>query len=129
MKTGKLKKFETVAAPLVVADSPEELAAFIGELVAIGEKLPSAGASGETLADIIADYKKPRSIIVNDVKGNRVLVRDGVTKIISGGSEKMDANFVTKHNSSDAEKILSSGVTKFDKEELLILEQIQNAEQ
>ena len=136
MKTGKLKKFETVAAPLIVADSPEELAAFIGELVAIGEKLPSAGASGETLADIIADYKKPRSIVVNDVKGNRVLVASGVTKIISGGSEKMSGENVTKHNSSDAEKMSAENVTKinsgddtgtFSNDELLILEQIQNA--
>jgi hypothetical protein len=41
MKTGKLKKFETVAAPLVVADTPEELAALIAELLLIAERMPS----------------------------------------------------------------------------------------
>jgi len=134
----KIQEISGVSDNLCPPDTPEETAAFIGELVAIGEKLPSAGASGETLADIIADYKKPRSIVVNDVKGNRVSVASGVTKIISGGSEKMSGENVTKHNLSDAEKILSSGVTKinsgddtetFSNEQLLILEQIQNAEQ
>jgi hypothetical protein len=40
MKTGKLKKFETVAAPGIIADTPEELAALIAELLLIAERMP-----------------------------------------------------------------------------------------
>jgi hypothetical protein len=49
MKTGKLKKFETVAAPGIIADSPEELAAFIAELLLIAERMPGAITSEPTL--------------------------------------------------------------------------------
>jgi hypothetical protein len=45
MKTGKLKKFETVAAPGIVADTPEELAAFIAELLEIAGKIPTSDLS------------------------------------------------------------------------------------
>ncbi len=40
MKVNRLKKFETVAAPLIVADSPEELAALIADLLLIAERMP-----------------------------------------------------------------------------------------
>jgi hypothetical protein len=122
MKTGKLKKFETVAAPGIVADTPEEFAAFIAELVAIGEKLPSGSVSGETLADILADYKKPQTVIVQMFDGKRISVCDGITTILSGAvaceSTKTDAPTVTK---TDA-----PGVTKFNDEELRILESLKN---
>ncbi len=121
MKTGKLKKFETVAAPLVVADTDEELAAFIAELVAIGEKLPSGSVSGETLADILADFKKPKTTIVETFDGKRVEVKAGVIReIISGGEN------VTEHNSVDAEKILDAEPTVFNSEQLRILESLKN---
>jgi hypothetical protein len=121
MKTGKLKKFETVAAPLVVADTDEELAAFIAELVAIGEKLPSRSVSGETLADILADFKKPKTTIVETFDGKRVEVKAGVIReIISGGEN------VTEHNSVDAEKILDAEPTVFNSEQLRILESLKN---
>lgn len=121
MKANKLKRFERVPVAAIPADTPEERAAFIAELVVIGEKMPSAGVSGESLADILADYKKPRSVIVNDVNGNRVTVRNGVTEIISEGMQ----NFVTKNDSSDAERI-QNFVTKFDSSELEILEKLKN---
>jgi hypothetical protein len=121
MKTGKLKKFETVAAPLVVADTDEELRQFIAELVAIGEKLPSGSVSGETLADILADYKKPKTTIVETFDGKRVEVKEGVIReIISGGEN------VTEHNSVDAEKILDAEPTVFNSEQLRILESLKN---
>jgi hypothetical protein len=40
LKVNRLKKFETVAAPLIVADSPEELAALIADLLLIAERMP-----------------------------------------------------------------------------------------
>ncbi len=120
MKISKLDKFETVAAPLIVADTPEELAAFIAELVAIGEKLPSRSVSGETLADILADYKKPKTTIVETFDGKRISVCDGITTIISGGEN------VTQNNSVDAEKILDAEPTVFNSEQLRILESLKN---
>jgi hypothetical protein len=122
MKISKLDKFETVAAPLIVADTPEELAVFIAELVAIGEKLPSGSVSGESLSDILADYKKPQTVIVQMFDGKRISVCDGVTKIISGAvaseSTKTDAPTVTKMDAPT--------VTKFNDEELRILESLKN---
>jgi len=61
----KIRQVSGVSVELCPPDTPEEMAAFIAELVAIGEKMPSGSVSGETLADIIADYKKPRSVIIN----------------------------------------------------------------
>jgi hypothetical protein len=40
LRVNRLKKFETVAAPGIVADTPEELAAFIAELLLIAERMP-----------------------------------------------------------------------------------------
>jgi hypothetical protein len=94
----KIQEISGASVELCPADTPEETAVLIAELLLIAERMPKEKFSSS----------EP-------------------TKIISGGSEKMDANFVTKNDLSDAEKILSSGVTKFDRDELLILEQIQNA--
>jgi hypothetical protein len=40
MKLARLKKFETFKAPLPVADTPEEFAALIAELLLIAERMP-----------------------------------------------------------------------------------------
>ncbi len=40
MKVNRLKKFETVAAPLVVADTDEERQCLIAELLLIAERMP-----------------------------------------------------------------------------------------
>jgi hypothetical protein len=72
MKTGKLKKFETVAAPGIITDTPEELAALIAELLLIAERMPIEKMSAEN-----------------------------VTKHNSGDAEKMSAENVTKINSGD----------------------------
>ncbi len=92
MRVNRLKKFETVTAPLIVADTPEELAALIADLLLIAERMPVEKMSAEN-----------------------------VTKHNSGDAEKMSAENVTKINSSD-----DTGT--FSNDELLILEQIQNAE-
>jgi hypothetical protein len=41
MRLARLKKFETVKTPGIVADSPEELAALIADLLLIAERMPS----------------------------------------------------------------------------------------
>jgi hypothetical protein len=152
----KIRQVSGASVELCPPDTPEEMAAFIAELVAIGEKLPSGSVSGESLSDIIADYKKPRSIIVNDVKGNRVSVASGVTEIISGAdaptstkndlsdaekkipenltlynsgdAEILDKKNLTLYNSGDAEKT-DSGKNKFTDLELELIRQIEDAEQ
>jgi hypothetical protein len=100
MKTGKLKKFETVAAPLVVADTPEELAALIAELLLIAERMPV-----EKIIDAAP------------------------TKYNSGDAEILDKKNLTKHNLSDVEKKIPENLTVFNSEELEILESLKNAEQ
>jgi hypothetical protein len=40
LRVNRLKKFETVAAPGIIADTPEELAALIAELLLIAERMP-----------------------------------------------------------------------------------------
>ncbi len=99
MKTGKLKKFETVAAPLVVADTPEELAALIAELLLIAERMPV-----EKIIDAAP------------------------TKYNSGDAEILDKKNLTKHNLSDVEKKIPENLTVFNSEELEILESLKNAE-
>ncbi len=100
MKTGKLKKFETVAAPGIIADTPEELAALIAELLLIAERMPGT---------IIL---KPTDIKSGDAD---ILDKKNLTKFDT------DAKTDTKINSGD-----DTGT--FSNEQLLILEQIQNAE-
>jgi hypothetical protein len=99
MKTGKLKKFETVAAPGIIADTPEEFAALIAELLLIAERMPS-----------------------------EKMIPKNVTKYNSGDAEKMIPKNVTKHNSGDAEKILDAEPTVFNSEQLRTLESLKDAE-
>lgn len=101
MKLTNLKKYERSPAVQIPADTAEEIAAFIAELVSIGEKLPNNSISGESLAQILTDYKKPREIIVNDVSGNRISVCNGNTQIISGGESIFDEKKATFHNSPE----------------------------
>jgi hypothetical protein len=131
MKTGKLKKFETVAAPLIVADSPEELAALIADLLLIAERMPGTITLKPT-----------------DIKSGTITSEP--TKYNSSDAEKMIPEKPTLYNSGDAEILDKKNLTKFDtktdaktdtkinsgddtgtfsNEQLLILEQIQNAEQ
>ncbi len=100
MKTGKLKRFETVAAPLIVADTPEELAALIADLLLIAERMPV-----------------------------EKMIPKNPTLYNSGDAEKMIPKNVTKHNLSDAEKIIPENLTVFNSEQLRILESLKDAEQ
>jgi hypothetical protein len=100
MRTNKLKKFETVKTSLIVADTDEERQALIAELLLIAERMP------------------PEKIIPKNV-----------TDIKSGDAEILDKNFVTKHNSSDAEKKIPENLTVFNSEELRTLESLKDAEQ
>jgi hypothetical protein len=106
MKTGKLKKFETVAAPGIIADTPEEFAAFIDELLLIAERMPGAITN------------EPTKIISGAVASEP-------TKIISGAV----ASEPTKNNSVDAEKPDEILFTAFNSSELAILEKLKNGEQ
>jgi hypothetical protein len=99
MKTGKLKKFETVAAPLVVADTPEELAALIAELLLIAERMPS-------------EKKIPEKPTLYNL----------------GDADILDKKNLTLYNSGDAEKT-DSGKNKFTDLELELIRQIEDAEQ
>jgi hypothetical protein len=82
MKTGKLKKFETVAAPGIIADTPEEFAALIAELLLIAERMPGAITSELT-------------------KHNPGAITSEPTKMDAPGVTKTDAPGVTKINSGD----------------------------
>jgi hypothetical protein len=104
MKTGKLKKFETVAAPGIVADTPEEFAALIAELLLIAERMP--------LEKIV-----PKNVTKYNSGDAEILDKKNLTKF----DTKTDAKTDTKINSGD-----DTGT--FSNEQLLILEQIQNAE-
>ncbi len=102
MKTSKLKKFETVKTSLIVADTDEERQCLIAELLLIAERMPKEKFSSSES-----------------------------TKIISGDAEILDKKKLTKFD-TDAKtdtKINSGDDTEtFSNEQLLILEQIQNAE-
>jgi hypothetical protein len=102
MKTGKLKKFETVAAPGIIADTPEELAALIADLLLIAERMP------------VEKFSSSES-----------------TKIISGDAEILDKKNLTKFDTdakTDTEINSGDDTGTFSNEQLLILEQIQNGE-
>ncbi len=86
MRTNRLKKFETVAAPLIVADTPEELAAFIDELLLIAERMPGAITN------------EPTKTITNEP--TKTITPD-VTKINSVDAEKPDEILFTGFNSSE----------------------------
>jgi hypothetical protein len=100
MKTGKLKKFETVKTSLIVADTDEERQCLIAELLLIAERMPV-----------------------------EKIVPKNVTKYNSGDAEKIIPKNVTKHNLSDAEKKIPKNLTVFNSEELRTLESLKDAEQ
>jgi hypothetical protein len=104
MKTGKLKKFETVAAPGIIADTPEELAALIAELLLIAERMP--------LEKII-----PKNVTKNNSGDAEILDKKNLTKFDIGTDAKTD----TKINSGDDTGTFSS-------EQLRILESLKDAE-
>jgi hypothetical protein len=119
MKTGKLKKFETVAAPLIVADTPEELSALIADLLLIAERMPGTITSEPTKYNS-SDAEKmiPEKPTLYNSGDAEILDKKNLTKF----DTKTDAKTDTKINSGD-----DTGT--FSNEQLLILEQIQNAEQ
>jgi hypothetical protein len=76
MKTGKLKKFETVPAPGIIADTPEELAALIAELLLIAERMPvekiiPKNVTKHNLSD--AEKKIPENLTVFNSEQLRIL--------------------------------------------------------
>ncbi len=118
----KIREISGASVELCPADTAEETAAFIAELVAIGEKLPSGSVPGESLAQILADYKKPREIIVNDVSGNRVSVAGGVKSHHPFHSSEIGSSLPTKNDFIETTK--NDGIEPtFTESELLILKQ------
>ncbi len=107
MRTNRLKKFETVAAPLIVADTPEELAAFIADLLLIAERMPGTITLKPT-----------------DIKSGTITFKP--TKHNSGDAEKIIPEKPTLYNLSDAEKKIPENLTVFNSEELATLEKLKN---
>jgi hypothetical protein len=100
VKIDKLKKFERSPVVAIPADTPEELAALIAELLLIAERMP--------LEKILPGEP---------------------TKHNSSDAKKIIPKNVTKHNLSDAEKKIPENLTVFNSEQLRILESLKDAEQ
>ncbi|HEY0459206.1 MAG TPA: hypothetical protein VGC97_08720 [Pyrinomonadaceae bacterium] len=86
------------------------------------QKLPLVPVA-ESFDELLSQLKNPQrcaSVVAQTYDGKRIEVSNGITKIISDGSE-LPAE-ATKTNSSE----LPAEVTNFNKDELLILERIKN---
>ncbi len=105
MKTGKLKKFETVKTSLIVADTDEERQCLIADLLLIAERMPGT---------IIL---KPTDIKSGDAE---ILDKKNLTKFDT------DAKTDTGINSGDDTEILDAAPTVFNSEELRTLEKLKN---
>ncbi len=107
MKTGKLKKFETVKTSLIVADTDEERQCLIAELLLIAERMPV-----EKIIDAA-----PTKYNSGDAE---ILDKKNLTKFDT------DAKTDTGINSGDDTEILDAAPTVFNSEELEILEKLKN---
>jgi hypothetical protein len=81
MRLARLKKFETVKTPGIVADSPEELAALIADLLLIAERMPGTISSQPT--KIMSS--QPTKIISGDAE---ILDKKNLTAIDTGTNSK-----------------------------------------
>jgi hypothetical protein len=126
----KIQEMSGASVELCPPDTDEEFAVFIDELVAIGEKAQKTGITypEQTLKEILEDFKKPKTTIVQTFDGRRISICDGVitdigvTEILSDDSEGIPKNF-TKHIEG-----IPKNFTAFNSSELAILEKIKNAE-
>ncbi len=123
MKTGKLKKFETVKTSLIVADTDEERQCLIAELLLIAERMPGTITLKPT--DIKSGTITSESTLHNSGDTEK-MIPENPTLYNSGDAEKKIPGESTKHNSGDAEKKIPENLTVFNSEELEILEKLKN---
>jgi hypothetical protein len=120
MKATKLEKFETVLKPANTAEQElKEWEQIFNELLEIGQKLPPDSSPAQTLKDVLSDFHKPKTTIVQRQDGTKLIVRDGVVTVIS----PTEVTEISSPIVTDTDEIKA---TTFTKEELEILETLKN---
>ena len=122
MKGIRLKRAENISSDDFPTSTPEQqkedTQALLNELADIAEKLPPDSSPAQTLKQVLADFHKPRTTIVERQDGTKLIVRNGVVTVIS----PTEVTEISSPVVTDAD----SEATTFTDSELEILEKLRN---